>query len=148
MHRFSIAFKKSSGYDVTYASVPFGTALGAGLMAVYIGATWVDPKPSSGELIKRAYEAIGAIGAAFKKNGPVGTSLIRVEFTNPKNINTLTETAGAAAATSDSTVGAIVNATAALMAESRTGLIEAGLEQCWEVLRETINVGGCTGITK
>jgi hypothetical protein len=138
MLQVSIALKKSSGYDVSFNSVPFGTALAAGRMAIIMGETWADPKPSSGELIKRAYEAVGAIVAAHKKNGVVGTSLLKAEFSDPRNINTLTITASAAGA-SDSTVGAIVNATAALMAESRTGIIEAGLEQCWEVLREAIN---------
>jgi hypothetical protein len=107
-------------------------------MAIIMGETWADPVPSSGELIKRAKEAVGAIASAFKKNGVVGTSLLKAEFSDPRNVSTLTVTASAAGA-SDSTVGAIVNATAALMAESRTEVIEAGLTQCWEVLREAIN---------
>lgn len=143
MLQVSIAIGKSSGADVSFNSVPFATALATGRMAIIVGEA-ISPAMSSGEVIKRAYEAIGAVASAFKKNGVEDASLLKAEFTNPRNVSTMTLSASAAGA-SDATIGAIVNNTNETadpditITESRTLLIEAGLEQCYEVLREAIN---------
>ena len=132
MLQVSIEIGRSTGYDCSLLSVPFGTAVGAGRMAICIGETLGLPAMSSGEIIKRAKEAIGMAAAQYRvTQGP-----LRVEYDDPRVSSSAVVTPDAVAMTSDATIGVIINGEDL---EGRTGLLENGLSQAHEVLRESIN---------
>lgn len=137
MYQVSIAVGKSSGSDVSFLRVPAATVLAAGRMALLIGES---TGLTSGQLIKHLQDCITALGAECRQSGGLKKAQMAPATLGPPAI----AISANAALSSEVDLAAVNNATGNF--DGQTTFIMSGLQQCWEVARETINAGGAPPI--
>lgn len=137
MYQVSIAVGKSAGVDVSFLRVPAATTLAAGRMALLIGES---TGLTSGQLLKHLQDCATALVEECRQSGGLKKAEMAPATNGPPSITVSAN----AALSAETAVAAVNNATGSL--DGQTEFIASGLQQCWEVARETINAGGAPPI--